>query len=310
MSEVLALDLGGTKLLLARVDAAGTILQRKKVSVDLTSGPSGLLEQISSAAKSIQTPKVKALALSSAGPLDPVRGTWLNPTNLKTEGAAWGEVPVVDRLTKTLNMPCYLENDAACAAIAESWLGHGRDVHNFISITLGTGVGVGVWINGALLRSGRFLHTELGHLILNSQADAAVCGCGNKGCAEAYLSGANFSRLVSNGLEAELSGEEILQKAKAGDLEVLQYFDDYAALMALFVRNLVVAFYPQKVIFSGGFSASAPFFIEKAKRRLHGLMAERLEIEFIPSLLVSAIRGDMGVLGAARVAFTRLGEHS
>lgn len=306
MSEVLALDLGGTKLLLARVDGQGRILDRKKISVDLASGPEGLLRQMSDAAKALQTKEVKALALSSAGPLDPVRGTWLNPTNLKTEGAAWGEVPVIKALTEALQLPCYLENDAACAAIAEAWLGHGREVDNFISVTLGTGVGVGVWLNGALLRSGRYLHTELGHIIIDSSPQAAPCGCGNTGCAEAYLSGANFSKLVSQHMSSELSGEAILKCAEDQDPRVLQMFEKYSAWMAFFLRDLLVAFYPQRIIFSGGFAASAPYFLQATRAKLHSLMRQRLEVAFVPELLVSEIQVDMGILGAARVAFTRL----
>lgn len=302
MREVLAMDLGGTKLLLGRVNEKGQILEKKKISVNLSKGPDGLLKQIAEAANGMKTDKTYAAALSSAGPLDPIRGQWLNPTNLKTEGQSWGEVEVVSVLKEALGLPCFLENDAACAAMAESWLGQAKACENFISITLGTGLGVGVWANGQLVRSGRYLHTELGHLIIESGVGAALCGCGNRGCAEAYLSGTNFAKLVSQKMNQTLSGEDLLKLAYDNNNVVIRSFEDYSYRLALFIRNLIVGFYPEKIILSGGFAVASKFFLDRTKVLLAQRLEERSEQNFAPELVMSNIQNEMGVLGAAALA--------
>src|SRR5690606_33995027 len=119
------------------------------------------------------------------------KGELLNPTNLTTQGQKWGVVPLTKQVGRRLKLKVKLESDAAAAVLAEHWVGAGRRIKNLVVVTLGTGVGLGVMANGEIVRSGRNLHTEGGHIMLHPEDKIYPCGCGNYGCAEAFLSGRN-----------------------------------------------------------------------------------------------------------------------
>ncbi|OFZ13595.1 MAG: hypothetical protein A2Z20_09675 [Bdellovibrionales bacterium RBG_16_40_8] len=311
--KVLAFDLGGTKLACAVVNSQGKILEENKILVDLRQGPRSLINQfVELGTPLIKKYKLKAGAIASAGPLDPIRGILLNPTNLKTNGASWGVVPLIREVQKKLKIKLQLENDAAAAMWAEHWVGSGRGVANIVIVTLGTGVGVGVLANKKLVRSGRNLHPEAGHIIIDHQNTdsknaAWLCGCGNYSCAEAFLSGVNFTKHLSEKWsEPNLTGEKLVARARRGEEEVLIEFRNYGKRLASFLRSLIVLFSPEKVILSGGFSHAADLFLPTCEARLRELLTTRREgVDLLPQIKVSQFRDEAGLLGAAYVALAR-----
>lgn len=308
---VLAFDLGGTKLAAAAVDESGKILREIREKVVFDKGIEGLFEQMARVGRDLcsQFPCL-AGAIASAGPLDPRAGLLLDPTNFKTSGHSWGVVPLVAEVKKHLKLPLTLENDAASAALAERWQGASQGFENSLVITLGTGLGVGVIANGELIRSGRYLHPEGGHLIIEHEKQEALCGCGNYGCAEAYLSGTNFTKLVSQQWGEAVTTEEIVRRARAGDPKAVQAFSDYGRRMALYMRTLIVLFSPEVIVLSGGFSMVADLFLEKTAETLMQLMERRREgIDLLPEIKLSPFREEAGLLGAAWVAFESLRTH-
>ena len=173
-----------------------------------------------------------------------------------------------------------------------------------IVITLGTGVGVGVVCGGKLVRGARGLHPEGGHVLLRPGDLSAPCGCGLYGCAEAFLSGKNFAKRAATLLhEPGLTGAQLSERAAAGDGRVLELFQDYSALLAEFLQDLVVLYYPQRVILTGSFAAAHPHFLPLARKILEDLLARRLKtIPLLPELRISRLSENAGVLGAAFVA--------
>ncbi len=304
------MDLGGTKLLGGLVSSEGEVRDVRKVPVHQAEGPAGLLEQIADLANSlvkntdIGDSLVTCACLASAGPLDPVTGHWLSPTNMTSDGQHWGVIPVVEELNRLTSLRWSLENDAAAAVSAEVWLGEGRGCHNVISVTLGTGVGVGVWANGTLLRAGRHLHTELGHMIIEASKKEVRCGCGNYGCAEAYLSGVNFTRwLQEKWNESGLTGKGLVERARSGEVKARDEFVAYGDRLALFLRNLAVCFAPEKIILSGGFSHAHELFLSQTQKTLEDLLGGwRTGVDLMPKLYISRFQEEMGLLGAARIA--------
>jgi glucokinase len=306
MENVLAFDLGGTKLITGIVNQDGQIIEHQKKLIHSGRGPDQLIELMASEAKIFlkKHPEVKKAAIASAGPLDPAKGILLDPTNLKTDGQSWGQVQLTAKLGEKLGMSVTLENDAAAAVLACHWLGPGKNCKNLMTLTLGTGLGVGSICNGKLERSGRGLHPEAGHIIIGAGDKTALCGCGNFGCAEAYLSGMNFCKRFSkqHGIE-RIKGEELLKRAREKDPLVLKAFEEYSHLMAQTIASYVVLYAPENIVFAGGFSASYEFFASQVNEHLFKILARRREGEdLVPKLILADNYEHMVLLGAAAVA--------
>lgn len=315
---VLAYDIGGTKVHAGVVDASGKVLAEKRVLVDFSQGKDSVVSQWISVGREVlalvnkKNPrlasKVRRVGVASAGPLDPVRGLLLDPTNF----GGWGVVPVAKLLSKGLSWDgtsrrVALENDAASAILAEHWKGSARGVKDALVMTLGTGLGTGMLVEGALVRAGRSMHTEGGHVIIRAGDESARCGCGNLGCAEAYLSGRGFERRAGVRLGPSAgSASEIADRARAGDSECRALFTEYAELLAVTIHNFVVLYAPTRVVLTGSFSQAADLFLEQARVRLEQLLMRRRHgIDFLPRIEVSKLQNRSGLLGGAYVAFSQ-----
>lgn len=281
--HVLAVDLGGTKVRVARVDRSGKIKAALQEKSDFSKGPKGLVDQIVKLLTEVaggESPE--AVGIGSAGPLDPARGLLLSPTNFRTRGKTWGVVKLTQALEDRLTVPVVLENDAAAAALGEAWAGASKPYDNSVVLTLGTGLGVGVIANGQLLRAGRGLHPEAGHIFLHEGDKTALCGCGNYGCAEAFLSGAHFE---------ERAAKKISQ-------------NDYPRLLALAIHTYVVCFAPEVVVISGGFAKTAAKYFPKVKAELQALLSRRrVGVDMMPKLMLSKLGENGVILGAAGIAW-------
>jgi glucokinase len=305
--HALAFDLGGTKVWGGVVDARGKILKEARRPTELSRGPTGLLTQLSEMCGELRMgmPKPLGIGIASAGPLDPARGTLLDPTNFFTGGKSWGEVKLARELQKRVRLPVALENDAAAAILAEHWKGAARGAKNAMVLTLGTGLGVGVIANGALVRSGRGLHPEGGHITLSAGDSSAPCGCGLLGCAEAYLSGRNFAaRFGARNKRPGITGHEVSNLARSGDRAALDAFQEYAERLAQAIHTYVVLYAPERVVFAGSFAESFDLFRPQTVRRLETLLERRrVGHDLMPELMRSTLENRAGLLGGARVAF-------
>lgn len=297
----IGLDLGGTKIAAAMVSANGRPQGLRREPSRTRHWPE-LRAQLIEICRELQEKHGKAagIGIGSAGPLHAPSGTLLDPTNFGW--AAPLKVRITAELARALRVPVALENDAAAAVLAETWKGGGGK--NCVALTLGTGLGVGVVCDGKLLRGGRGLHPEGGHLLLRAGDRSAPCGCGLFGCAEAFLSGKNFSRRAGQILgETEVNGAALTTRAADGDPRVLRLFAEYAELLAEYLQNLVVLYYPERVVFTGSFAAAHSHFLPATRTRLRELLARRLRtLPLLPELCVSKLGDNAGVLGAAYVA--------
>ena len=322
-TKVLAYDIGGTKVHVAVIDRRGRVLDELRVGVDFSKGRTDVFRQWIDAGLRLleRHPEVRRVGVASAGPLDPARGVLLDPTNFASVGGErWGVVPMVKLLSRGLGgRRVLLENDAAAAILAEHWCGGARGMDDAVILTLGTGVGTGVLVGGKLVRAGRGLHTEGGHVIIRAGDESAVCGCGNLGCIEAFLSGRGFERRAVRALRPEgvghvefagdhaqagFSGAELAARARAGEAAVVALFEEYAELLAVAIHNFVVLYAPRVVVLAGSFAHAADLFVERARARLEELLVRRREgVDFMPRIVVSPLQNRAGVLGGAVVAF-------
>jgi glucokinase len=299
--KVIGIDLGGTKIAAATVNEKGRILVEKRVPTELAAGWPGLKRQIVTLCKGLveEQGKVKAIGIGSAGPLHAPSGKLLDPTNFGWPAAV---ISLAKQLETSLKVPVRLENDAAAAVLAEYWKGGGGK--NCVALTLGTGLGVGVIINGKLFRGARGLHPEAGHLVLQPGDRSALCGCGVYGCAEAYLSGVNFGRRGAERLKMPgISAKQLTELAKNGNAEALALFSEYSRMLAHYLLNMIVLFYPEKIILTGSFADAHALFLPEAEVRLRVLLERRLKtIPLYPKIALSRLGNRAGVLGGAYVA--------
>lgn len=299
--KVIGIDLGGTKVHAAVVNEKGKILSERKESTDLGGGWPRLKKQLIAICRELSAGEkgVRAIGIGSAGPLHAPSGRLLDPTNFGWQSPL--KVKITSELQAALKIPVRLENDAAAAVLAEHWQGKGE---NIAVVTLGTGLGLGVIANGRLVRGGRELHPEGGHLLLRPGDPSAPCGCGNLGCAEAYLSGKNFTARVAKALgRPEINTLEIISLAQSGNSQVQEFFTDYSTLLAGYLQNLVVLYYPEKVLLTGSFANAHALFLPRAEAELKTMIARRLKtLPILPKVQVSKLGNRAGVLGAAFIA--------
>ncbi len=296
----LAYDIGGTKVNAAIINGEGEVLFKIHEPVNTSHRAHGFLNQLVKMGQALQkSAQFTKVGIASAGPLDLVKGTLEDPTNLKTDGTSWGRVPLRSTIEEAFGLPTFLENDAAAGALGEMWLGAGKQFAHMAYVTLGTGVGVGVIQNKKLWKVRDKFHPELSHLPLNIFDDNMICGCGRKGCAETYLAPRLALQRFCE-LEKLPTPEAWVEAARAGNGLALGAFQQYAAHLARFCNLLAEVVYPEAIILSGGFSKAHPLFLKQAEANLARLPNSlHLQMQILPSEL----QENAFLLGAAYMAF-------
>lgn len=309
--KVLSYDLGGTKLAAGVVNHRGRILDEIRVPALFAQGKDAVLEQLVTIGKTLlkQHPEIKHVGMASAGPVDMMNGILLDPTNFVSSQGTWGQVAITQFLSKKLKKKVFLENDAAAAVLAEHWIGTGKKCKNIMVLTLGTGLGTGVICNGELVRSGRFMHNEGGHIIIRQGDVTAPCGCGNLGCAEAFLSGKSFTHRARVRLkDPSLSAKDVADLARGGHPKALDAFTEYSELMAAAIHSYVRIYCPEIVVLTGSFANAADLFLERTQTLLNKMLVR--VPDDIPKLAVSKLQNEASLVGGAYVAFHREGKRS
>ncbi len=306
---VLAYDLGGTKVAVGVVTARGKVLEEIRTPVVFQEGKAAVIRQLGELGAELlkRYPAIRKIGIASAGPLDPDQGILLDPTNFASKKGTWGNTPLASLLRKKLKYPIYLENDAAAAMLAEHWVGRAKKYKNAMILTLGTGLGTGIIVNGELVRSGRGLHPEAGHIIIRAGDETAPCGCGNLGCAEAFLSGRNFSRRARTRFaNPNLTAKDIAEVARSKrDPRALAAFSEYAEMMAVAISNYVRLYAPEIIVLTGSFAEAADLFVPATRQTLKRMLEKQRIGDLMPEIEVSSLNNEAGIIGGAYVALTR-----
>jgi glucokinase-like ROK family protein len=192
----------------------------------------------------------------------------------------WDNVPLRAMLQSKLRIPVYIENDVNTLTLTEKWFGHGQDVDNFLTVTVGRGVGLGIVANGQFYRGQTGGAGEFGHTTINP--DGPLCACGKHGCLEAYVGDPGLMRAAEEAAaRGELSApiqnlDDLLSLAQKGDLAAIQIFDQAGRILGIGVANLINLFNPKKIIISGEGTREGDF--------LFGPMKESIEQNTMPGL--------------------------
>jgi glucokinase len=257
----------------------------------------------------IEQNQVAALGIGMPGPLDTKKGIVKNTPNLP----GWIDIPLLQILKSEINLPMVLENDANAAALGENLYGAGKGIDNFVYITISTGIGGGVVLNGRLFKGQDGNAAEIGHMTINF--DGPRCGCGNQGCWEAYASGTALARFAREKIAAgeatkikELAGEEnikaehVFAAAKKGDKFALELIEKEGFYLGVGLANVVNAYNPKRIAIGGGLTHEWNMFYDRMmqvmRERALGASIEGLEV------VKAALSKDVGVIGAAAVAWS------
>jgi glucokinase len=313
---VLGIDIGGTIIKGALFNSEGQLLETSSIGTQESQGKEKILGNLLSLVNSLQkkAKKVSAIGIGVAGILDAEKEVLLQSPNLKNLENAH----IKNFLTEALRIPVYLENDANAAALGEKWAGAGKNIENFLCITLGTGIGGGLILRNELWSGENGKAGEFGHMIVAHRG--VSCACGKNGCLEAYSSGEAISRMARKTLQSgvcsslkNLSGgdfnnidaEMVYHAARNGDTVAIEIYKQAAAYLAVGIANVNNLLDIHYVILGGGvskaFDVFAPFLLEEIKKQVFIISRERIVV--VPSALGSAA----GIYGAGYLALQRAG---
>ncbi len=292
-SQVIGIDLGGTAIKLGRFTVDGNCLQSTSVATPSPATPTVVVDAIVDAVSVIDPQgQSKAIGVGTPGPVDATGRIALVAINL----ANWNDVPLADLLEAKVGCPTLLANDANCAGLGEYWLGAGNRFQNLILITLGTGVGGAIILDGKLFTGHRGAAGELGLITLNP--DGPKCNSGNQGSLEQYTSVPAIRRRT--GLEpAELGA-----LASSGDSKALTFWQEYGRDLGVGLASLVYILTPEAIAIGGGVSASFEFFLPS--------MQAEIERRVLPSsrtglqILRAQLGNQAGMVGAAKLALSSI----
>ncbi len=313
---VVGIDIGGTTTAVGLVDREGRLLAEETIPTRPEEPADRLVdrlhERIGTLINSVPSPSGPAGIGVGAPNANYYRGTVEHAVNLH-----WGtSVNLVELFRRYFDLPVVITNDANAAALGEQLFGAARAMRHFVVITLGTGLGSGIVVNGELVYGADGFAGELGHTIV--EPAGRLCGCGNRGCLETYVSATGICRTVLSLLAerrddsplrrispAELTSKEVYDAARDGDGIALAAYDETARILGMKLADTVAHLSPEAIIFTGGFAASGDLLFVPVKRYLDAFLlgVYRGKVAILPSGLPA---GAGGVLGAAALVWHEL----
>ncbi|NLT50520.1 MAG: ROK family protein [Ignavibacteria bacterium] len=309
----LGIDIGGTNTAFGLVNSEGKCLFKKSVSTKSDEPAENLFYRIFEVINSKMDSEESLSGIGIGAPnANYYKGTIENPPNLK-----WEFVNVAETVSNFSSAPVFVTNDANAAALGEMKFGAARNMKNFIEITLGTGLGSGIIVNGELVYGHDGFAGEMGHTII--ERNGRECGCGRKGCLETYVSATGIVRtyfyLLSKTMNksslkakprSEITAKDIYEAALKDDPVALESFDITAKYLGMACADAVGYFSPEAFILFGGLAGAGDLLTVPAKRYMEENIMNifKGKVEIILSELNS---GDAAILGAAALVFHNAG---
>ena len=304
----IGIDVGGTNLKAGLVDHSGTILAVERTPLDFR-GPESFADTLASLAKAV-------MASGGAAAQDVeyvgigIPGAVAGGDILYTANIPMKNVPLEKLFRQHLDLPVLLGNDADCAAVGEWSCGVGRGTKHFIVITLGTGVGGGMILNGKLY-SGCGAGGEVGHIVV--QKDGVPCNCGRRGCWEAYASATGLIRETTEAMKAHpesllhqvaaqngaVDGRTSFQATEQGDETALAVCRSYAEYLASGLTDLVNILHPEAVALGGGVAAAPEYLLLDPVREIVARECYARHVGQVPHIVRAELGNDAGIIGAA-----------
>jgi glucokinase len=312
---VLGIDIGGTNLVVGSVAEDGSrIVATASEPTHAEAGAKDVLERLVGLAdraigvtrREVPGAEILGVGVGAPGPLDTKRGIVLLTPNL-----GWVNLPLRQIIHDRLGLPAALDNDANCAVLGEWWVGAARGARQAIGITIGTGIGGGLILDGKLYHGASDVAGEIGHATIDTEGRR--CKCGNYGCLEAYASGPNIALRAVEEIQAgavsrlptlvggdlsKVTAQTVYQAAQDGDDLALEVVNDTARFLGVGIANLLNVFNPEVVVVCGGVTAAGDHLFVPLRREV----ARRAFKPAVAACRIVAgeLAGTAGVYGAAK----------
>jgi glucokinase len=298
---IAAVDIGGTKIAVGMVGDDGKVLSRIESPTDANDYAGGLDRTAAMLRETAKTAgvKISGIGIGSTGPVDPFTGKFGDVDFLP----GWRHKNPVEDLARMFRVRVALENDADAAALAEASWGAGKNKSRLIYITVGTGIGGGIILDGKLYRGVDGAHPELGHQVIDPSGPP--CSCGFNGCWESLAAGPAMGAWLESHLPADydhrehLTARRICELAQQGDEPARQAVDREARYLGLGLANLINLFTPDVIVLSGSVMKSAILFLDGIRNVISR------GCRFVPfektELALASLGEDANLIGAARV---------
>jgi glucokinase len=318
----IGVDLGGTNMRIAAVDADGKQLELITTSTEVKRGRDYVVGDICDAIRALRQKfdgkyQFAGTGIGVPGIIDMDTGTVHQSPNLPD----WTNYPVRDEIRRRIDSQVILENDANVAALGEKWMGAARDANSMCMFTLGTGVGGGIVLDGKVWHGMMGMAGECGHITV--YPDGVPCGCGNRGCVEQYASATAVKRMAIEAIATgkapdlgramsenpEFSSKVVFQYAMQGDAAARQIFQVVGRSLALMIADMINALNLPMYVIGGGMASAweafAPAMFDELRKRSYVYVATAPD-ETLPArkhtLITRALLGsDAGLIGAARL---------
>ena len=315
MRHVLGFDLGGTKFAFGIVREDGAVVASGRVDTLADQGPAQAVARATAAARELiaangfDAASLLGVGIASPGPLDIARGCVDGSPNLP----GWTGHPIAGEIGKAFGLPARIDNDANAAAVGEFRFGAGRGFPNMVYVTISTGIGGGVMVDGRLMRGANGNAAELGHLTLDIKGPP--CPCGGQGCFEKYASGTAIAARARAALAAgrtsslaalaggadKVTSHHVLQARAQGDALAREIWDETLEYLGRGFAVIINTFNPDRIVVGGGVTAAGDVLFTPLRQKALGYAFPRLAA--VCSIVPAGLGGDVGVVGAAACAF-------
>ena len=302
---VFGVDIGGTTVKLGLFDVEGNVLDKWEIPTRTEDSGENILPDIADSIKEkmkqIGKDFVAGVGVGAPGPVDG-KGIVHRAVNL-----GWGTFSIKDTLENLLNMPVMAGNDANVAALGEMWMGGGQGYRDLVVVTLGTGVGGGIIIDGKMLTGATGAGGEIGHIHVNDKEEE-ICGCGNRGCLEQYSSATGITRLANQLLASsnkdsvlrsgEVSAKTVFDAVKERDPLAVEVAEKFGKYLGDALASIACVVNPEAFVIGGGVSRAGEILIDYIrphyeKNVFHGSRQVKFSL--------ATLGNDAGIYGAAKL---------
>lgn len=299
--KVIGLDIGGTAVKYGLLDEKGVILELGEFFTEAEKGVENLFKNICKVIDKYLEDDILGIAVSGTGQIDGTIGKVIGGNPIIP---GWIGTNLVEKLEARYKRPAVLENDVNCAALGEKWLGAGKESENFVCLTIGTGIGGGIILNGNIFRGDTYVAGEFGHIQIVKNGEE--CLCGKKGCYERYASATALVKMVKEKTGKTLNGKEIFELEKSGDSEIKEIVDRWIDYFTDGLSTIVYIFNPPLVVIGGGVTKQGEYLLNRILVSLDSKLGvnykKNLKIKF------AELGNNAGILGAEYLLLKKIGK--
>ena len=280
--NILAIDIGGTMIKYGLVSSDGEILSTNKIETEAEKGLENILNKIDNIFKRYKENNPVGVAVSGTGQINGIIGKVIGGNPIIPN---WIGANLVKILEEKYNLPAVLENDVNCVAFGEKWIGAGKDLSNFICLTIGTGIGGGIILNNQLFRGENFVAGEFGHILIK------------KGEFEQFASTTALIRLVKERTEKTLNGKEIFDLEKKEIVEYQEVISEWIENLTDGLSSIIYCFNPANIILGGGVIEQGEPLINRIKNSLFKKIGPQFKEKL--NIIQAKLGNNAGMIGAS-----------